>query len=238
MTSVPAVILATGMFLFLWSTLKRYVERHGPLSFAPRTTRLNSQLYSVFSLGLAGLFVNDVFDFCGEASSTTGGVESRLYTLSSADLAYVYHLSKFYEYVDVFNLVVGGHPIGPHMAFHHLTTPVLTYFRVPNASDWQPFAFFNCFHHFWMYAYFGGASWFRRVLPVTGWLQLVVGIGVDAYRLVTAEGGREDPGVFSGAVSILLLTRYAMLFQEELRRGSQQKKTNRNSEKDGTTRVA
>lgn len=216
MTSLQAVILATGPFVFLWSTLRGYVERHGPLSLslARHTTRLNNQLYAVFSLGLAGLILNDMLPSGGTKRIETFG-------LSSSDLAYVYHLSKFYEYVDVFNLVAAGHPIGPHMAFHHLTMPFLTFFRVLHATTWEVFALLNCLHHFFMYAYFGGVFWFRRVLPVTGWLQLAAGIGIDVYYLVT--NGREAPEAFNRAVSVLLLTRYALLFYEELKSGSQQK---------------
>lgn len=209
LTSLQNVILATGPFVFLWSTLRGYVERNGPFSFARSFTRLNNQLWAFFSLALAYLILNDVFQF-QEFEHITGPA-----------LAYVYHLSKFYEYIDVFNLVAGGNAIGPHMAFHHLTTPFLTYFRVLNASDWQLFAGLNCFHHFWMYAYFGGVSIFRPILPVTGWLQLVAGISFDVYWLAT--NGREAPEATNRAIGVLLLTRYAMLFYQELKTGSQQK---------------
>ncbi|KIX07862.1 uncharacterized protein Z518_02516 [Rhinocladiella mackenziei CBS 650.93] len=210
-TSLQSVILTTGPFVFLWSTLTGYVSRHGAFRIARPLTRLNSQIYSLYSLAVAYLILNDVLHF-----QEYGGVKS-------SDLAYIYHLSKFYEYIDVFNLVASGITVGPHMAFHHLTTPFLTYFRVLNASDWQLFAFLNCFHHFWMYAYFGGVSFFRPILPVTGWLQLIAGIGFDVYWL--AINGRDAPESRNRAISVLLLTRYAMLFYDELKTGSQQKST-------------
>ena len=209
MTSLRSVILTTGPFVFLWSTLRGYVERNGPFAFARLLTRLNSQIYALFSLLLAYLILNDVFHI------------QEFEHVRGSDLAYIYHVSKFYEYVDVFNLVASGNKIGPHMAFHHITTPFLTHFRVLNASDWQVFAFLNCLHHFWMYAYFGGVSSFRPILPVTGWLQLAAGIGLDVYWL--AVNGRELPESTNRAISVLLLTRYAMLFYEELKTGNQQK---------------
>jgi hypothetical protein len=130
-------------------------------------------------------------------------------------LAYIYHLSKFYEYIDVLNLKAAGIEIGRHMLFHHLTTPYLTYYRVLNSPDWQLFAFLNCVHHFWMYAYFGGVSFFRPILPFTGWLQLGAGIALDVYLCIT--GDRNTPENLGRCISIALLTRYAMLFYEELK---------------------
>ncbi|KIW19272.1 hypothetical protein PV08_03566 [Exophiala spinifera] len=209
LTSLQSVILSSGPFVFFWSTLRGYIERYGAFPFARTTTRLNSQAYSVVSLVLAYLILNDVYHF------------HEIRGIKSSVLAYVYHLSKFYEYIDVFNLVANGQSIGPHMAFHHITTPFLTFFRVLNASDWQLFAFLNCFHHFWMYAYFGGVSAFRPILPVTGWLQLAAGIALDARYLVL--NGMKAPESRNRSIAILLLTRYAMLFYEELRGGSQQK---------------
>ncbi|KAK5294530.1 hypothetical protein LTR99_009336 [Exophiala xenobiotica] len=138
LTSLQSVILTSIPFLVLWRILRGYVERHGPFSLAKSITRFNSQIYSLCSLGLALLILNDVFYF------------EQHENIESSNLAYIYHLSKFYEYIDVFNLVANGQSIGSHMAFHHITTPFLTYFRVLNASGWQLFAFLNCLHHFWI----------------------------------------------------------------------------------------
>ncbi len=81
----------------------------------------------VFSLALAYLILNDVFRVHDYPQ------------IPSSDLAYAYHLSKFYEYIDVFNLVAGGVTIGPHMAFHHITTPVMT--SAAQGSQGRPPAF-------------------------------------------------------------------------------------------------
>ncbi len=212
LTSLQSVILTTGPFVFFWSTLRRYISRNGAFGFARPFTRLNNQLYALFSLGLGCLILNDVFHFQNDVA----GLD-----LNTSDLAYIYHLSKFYEYLDVFNLVAAGTEIGPHMAFHHITTPFLTYFRILNASDWQLFAFLNCLHHFLLYSYLAGVSALRPILPLTGWLQLGGGIGLDIYYCVTH--GRDAPESTNRAISIMILTRYAMLFYEELKGSSARK---------------
>ena len=221
LTSLQSVILTTGPFVFLWSTLRRYVQRNGALPLARTITTLNSQVYSLFSLVLACLILNDVYHF--QALESTIPIAAGIKT---EDLGYIYHLTKFYEYIDVFNLVASGKVIGPHMAFHHLTMPFLTHFRVLNVDtpthDWRFFAFLNCFHHFWMYGYFGGVGLFRPILPVTGWVQLVAGIAVDVYWLATHGSEREGTEARNRVICVLLLARFAMLFYEELRVGSQQ----------------
>ncbi|KIW84968.1 hypothetical protein Z517_00356 [Fonsecaea pedrosoi CBS 271.37] len=221
LTSLQSVILTTGPFIFLWSTLRGYVARNGFFSLARPLTRLNNQVYALFSLALACLVLNDTetFHFVDLEHVTTSG------------LAYLYHLTKFYEYVDVFGLVASGTPVNEHMAFHHITTPVLTYLRVLHASDWHLLACLNCLHHFWMYAYFGGVRAFRPVLRVTGWAQLVGGIGLDVYYLVSH--GRGAPEARNRALSIMILTRYAMLYYEEIKTGMGNAQKRKEADKKG-----
>jgi hypothetical protein len=62
----------------------------------------------------------------------------------------VYHYSKFYEYLDIFLVILQGksNMIGLHFAFHHLTTPWYTTMRVArHFRGWQVFAWLNAFHH-------------------------------------------------------------------------------------------
>ena len=69
-------------------------------------------------------------------------------------------------------------------------------------------------------------------MPLTGWLQLAAGIGLDVYYCVTE--GQEAPETTNRAVSIMLLTRYAMLFYEELK-GSDAKKAKKEEQKEEKT---
>lgn len=128
-------------------------------------------------------------------------------------------------------LVAQGKVIGQHMAFHHTTTPFLTYIRILNCSgnDWRVFALANAIHHTLMYSYFGGlGNWIRNVLPWTGWAQLILGIGTDGWWMYRTKGGKETTEVggmvgkdeaTNRGIAILLLARYAILFWEELKEG-------------------
>jgi hypothetical protein len=73
-----------------------------------------------------------------------------------------------------------------------------------------------------MYAYFGGLALFSDVLPVTGCLQLFVGIVGELYLISkNIQGGNEDCGgqsaILANVVAVVLLSTYAVLFFGDLK---------------------
>lgn len=132
------------------------------------------------------------------------------------------------------------------MAFHHLTTPYWTVFRVirvllhldPELSvdirveeatvhEWRLFAICIAAHHVIMCAYFSErreTKWLRLVMPWTQAVQLGVGSGVDGWRLWEQgvagwreEGGRDKELMQGRAVAAGLLCVYAWLYLGEVR---------------------
>jgi hypothetical protein len=67
-----------------------------------------------------------------------------------------------------------------------------------------------------MYAYFGGITAFRSVLPWTGYAQLIAGITVDMAHLLRHGVSGKGEELLGRLVSVLLLSSYAWLFTEEL----------------------
>ncbi len=174
-----ALIAQTLIFIAVWAALDRYVTLTGPISYARLLTSINSRLYSFASLILLYLILSP----------------------SHEELArYLFHASKFYEYIDILNVRAGGGAIDLHFGFHHLTTPYFTFFRVLQHSEgWRLIAGINTFHHVLMYAYFGGASFLRPILDVTGSAQLVTGLGGDLWILrQKIQAGNETlwPNIF------------------------------------------
>jgi hypothetical protein len=161
-------------------------------------------------------------------SQTGTGVATEEHTFFSAgNIRYIYHLSKFYEFLDILLVCAAGSPINLHFAFHHLTTPYLTFVRfLPGPSNhndgWRVFAAANTFHHVLMYAYFGAASVLRPILPWMGTLQLLVGIDVDlivGLKSHTAgdAGGDGDGGCWLYFASAGLLGVYFVLHLRDLK---------------------
>lgn len=106
-----------------------------------------------------------------------------------------------------------------HFGVHHTTTVWLTFVRVltEEREGWKWFAAANAGHHALMYAYFGGwnGDAVRRILLVTGQVQLVVGMAADAV----AGWGRWQTGeeVWRMGFSMGLLGVYMVLSLREMK---------------------
>jgi hypothetical protein len=231
LTSLQSVILITGPFVFLWSYLRQYVTRNGPLRIAKPLKTINSTLLAIFHAALGYFVLNDIFHFHDQPaipSNTSNGIIAPLLQtlglnskqrISSDDLGYLFHLSQIYVYASLLLLVALGHPIPSSTAFQYLTSPFLTYFRVLNGTAWHWFVFLSCVHNTAMYwcSSFEGMEvrlgWLRPLVMVTEWLQLVVATGVDAWYVVGE--GRDGEEVNERGIAILLWLRYGMLLWKE-----------------------
>jgi hypothetical protein len=179
LTTIPELLTFTLLCITTWLSLHLYVRDHGPIALARPMIKPNSWVYTIISLSMCLLIIT-----VPESTTDTGTIGEEHPFFSAGYIRYIYHLSKFYEFFDILLVCAAGSPINLHFAFHHLTTPYLTFVRfLPGPSNhndgWRAFAAANTFHHVLMYAYFGGASVLRPILPVTGTLQLLVGISVD-----------------------------------------------------------
>lgn len=190
------MIVQTAAFATAWLALHRYVTTHGPIPSARRLIFLNSWIYSAASLILLILICLPQHE----------------------DLArYLYHASKFYEYVDILGVRASGGDIDLHFGVHHLTTPYVTYVRVLHHSDgWWIVGALNALHHAFMYAYFGGAQSLRAVLPVTGTAQLVVGLVGESWVLWRKRENGEMPQ-WPHVFVLVLLTVYFVLWVRDLK---------------------
>ncbi|KAH8816086.1 hypothetical protein F5884DRAFT_207998 [Xylogone sp. PMI_703] len=217
----PYLLYTTTLSSFILALIiKHAVAKHGPLSHAGTLTKYNSRIYSIASLLLCSAIGHSLwYDL---SSAPNPSLESIIcFVPQSAydlNLRYLFHASKIYEYIDIFNVLASGGVISTHFGIHHFTTPYLTYTRVlSNSAGWKIFAFLNTFHHALMYAYFGGAAVFSDILPFTGGLQLGVGILGEVYIIWTRC---TPPGqsVWANVLTVGLLSLYAVLFSGDLRK--------------------
>ncbi|KAH7153705.1 hypothetical protein DER46DRAFT_510536 [Fusarium sp. MPI-SDFR-AT-0072] len=194
-------LLLTATFLAAWQTIQWHVATRGPISQARTITKLNSRFYSSASLAFIILLLFPQFE--GQARS-------------------IFHFSKFYEYIDVFGVCAAGINIDLHFGFHHLTTPYLTLVRVLWYSEgWKVVAGLNAFHHFLMYAYFGGVGVLQAVLYVTGTFQLVVGL-IGEYWILQRKVSHEESDIWPHIFGFGLLSTYLVLWLQSLWVGKRQ----------------
>lgn len=186
---IALMISQSVIFIAIWVSLHMYVAYRGPIRGANTVMKLNSLFYSAGSFILLILILSPSHDVLARR---------------------LYHASKFYEYIDIINVRAVGGSIDLHFGFHHLTTPYLTFLRVLSHSEgWKVFAALNAFHHFLMYAYFGGVEWIRPVLPWTGTVQLVAGIVVEGWilkeKLLAGESDRIPHWIAGGILMAYLV---------------------------------
>lgn len=206
LTSLPGILCPTVILVITASLLRSRVRSHGRVPLASTLIKANSRFYAAVSLYL---LITLLLSRIISSNSTIWLLPSDVHR------RYFYHLSKFYEYIDIFLVLANGGQIGLHFGFHHLTTPYLTYLRVLNDHrGWELFAGLNALHHVLMYGYFGGVSTFRPMLPWTGTLQLAIGIVTEItliwLKLVDGEV------LWPNVVACLLLGCYGILFVRDI----------------------
>lgn len=199
LTTLPELLTYSLFLLLAWTAVDVYVTRYGPLSGTRSLTKVHNWFYAAVSLVMLVRILNTD--------------DSK----DSFTIRYIFHLSKFYESIDILLVCASGSQISDSLAFHHFTTPYLTYLRYVNHhGGWRPFAVLNNFHHLLVYTFFargkGGGVLLRSVLPYTGILQLIVSVWVDVmYGLDKYYDGGLEPW-WPNLGAIALVGGYFVLF--------------------------
>ncbi|PKS12305.1 hypothetical protein jhhlp_001605 [Lomentospora prolificans] len=204
------MLAQTAVFSAIWQALHSHVKQSGPIRGASTVTKINSIFYAFASLAMMILVI----------------VRPEI----DATSRYIYHYSKFYEYVDILNVRASGGAIDLHFGFHHLTTSYFTWIRtIHNYAGWKAFAIANTFHHTIMYGYFGGWQLPRPILPYTGALQLIIGMIADG--MVVKEKLENGGPIWPNIISSSILLTYLILSTRELRMRAREREVEEEEEK-------
>jgi hypothetical protein len=120
----PYTLFTTSILSFIIArVIVLQVKTNGPTPFASSVIKYNSYTYSIFSLFLCMGITGSILD---EISNTSQYSVRTLICSSSQSkldkkLRYLYHASKLYEYVDIFNVLAAGGVVNAHFAIHHFT---------------------------------------------------------------------------------------------------------------------
>jgi hypothetical protein len=124
----PSTLYITSLTsVILTRAITSHVKRNGPIAFAPTVIKYNSNLYSIFSfflcMGIAALIWDEL------SAAFRPSIRTLICSSSSSEfdkkLRYIFHASKLYEYVDIFNVFAAGGVVNAHFAIHHFTVSVL-----------------------------------------------------------------------------------------------------------------
>jgi len=121
----PYILYTTSLSSFLISRyIINHVQKNGPISFAARTMKFNNAFYSFFSFALFICISSSFFTDLSPAN-TSLSLKAIICTESHTDfdkkLRLIYHLSKIYEYIDIFNVLAVGGEVNTHFWVHHFT---------------------------------------------------------------------------------------------------------------------
>jgi hypothetical protein len=105
-------------------------------------------------------------------------------------LWYIFYLSKLWEFLDVYFVILNKTPVLMHFRWHHQTTPsvVLAGLLGDVSYEW-PMIVSNTLLHTFMYPHFAGLWNVYPILLVLGAWQLIIGLGVSVYAFAAGCSG-------------------------------------------------
>lgn len=123
LTSLLTLYTTTFTSILISRLIIFHVKTHGPIPIFQHIIKLNSIFYSLFSLFLF-LAILTIF------STTPSTFESiicqpnssiKYFDTFDGVLRLIFHASKIYEYVDIFNVLAVGGKVNTHFWVHHFT---------------------------------------------------------------------------------------------------------------------
>ena len=122
--SSPYLLYSTSITSFTIARLIiSHVKKSGPVPFAGILIKYNSISYSFASLLLCIAITRSFWIELSQSNHPS--LETLICSPSTSDydsaLRFMYHVSKLYEYIDIFNVLAVGGPVNAHFGFHHFT---------------------------------------------------------------------------------------------------------------------
>ena len=127
LTTLPSLLVSSLIFFVIAQSIHRYVSSHGPIPKSPTALKLVDCFYAIFSFLMMAAILAEATNqipFKDRWPPFAKGEPPEQNKVTFSVVGYVYHLSKTWEYIDVFLLIAVGGRVGTHMAVHHLTVSI------------------------------------------------------------------------------------------------------------------
>ena len=184
-SSVKFLACALVGHLFITLALERWmVRRSSPINVRPiqRLNNIGIAIFSLLTFLLINLkaYQNDRFQSLDRLMchrEKPRGVYALLW--------YFFYLSKLWEFIDIYLVILNKTPVLGHFRWHHQTTPLVVFIGLRDdlPVEW-PTIVSNSLLHTFLYPHFAGIWSVPRVLFVLGSFQLIVGLSVSSYALL------------------------------------------------------
>lgn len=208
-SSLQFLIAASLIHLIVTHLLEKYMLQRSNAINVRRIQRVNNLaigLYSLFTFILINIFAYKDERFTSwdrlicHRPTPTG-----IYAL----LGYLFYLSKLWEFMDIYLVILNKTPILSHFRWHHQTTPSLVLISLMGdlSYDWAIIAS-NTLLHTFMYPHFAGIWNAGRILLVLGAWQLFVGLGLSIFGLIMGCDGSTFAKLWSLFICISYIVGY------------------------------
>ncbi|CAF1333127.1 unnamed protein product [Adineta steineri] len=212
LTSIQFLVFISIVHFIITCILEIYMSnRIKPVSVR-RIQRYNNLLIGLYS-AITFVLINILAYRDGRFSSWNQLVchrptPSGVYAL----LWYIFYLSKLWEFIDVYLVILNKTPVLMHFRWHHQTTPsVVLAGLLGDVSYEYPTIISNTLLHTFMYPHFAGIWNVHRVLVILGAWQLVVGLGFSVYSLIVGCNG----SLYAQIWGLLMYITYAIGYLNE-----------------------
>jgi hypothetical protein len=212
LTSITFLIFITIAHFIVTRALETFMANRTKPINVRRIQRYDNLLIGVFS-GMTFVLANILAYRDGRFRSWDQLVCHRpTPTGAYALLWYMFYLSKLWEFMDVYLVILNKTPVLMHFRWHHQTTPsVVLVGLIGDVSYEWPTIVSNSLLHTFMYPHFAGVWNAYPILLILGAWQLVVGIGFSTYALAAGCGGSSYAQIWG----LLMYITYAIGYLNE-----------------------
>ena len=212
LTSIAFLLLASIAHLLVTTLLEQWMSQRRLQINVRRIQRYNNLLVGMFS-GTIFVLMNVYAYREGRFSSWNRLLCHRPTPRGTyAFLWYLFYLSKLWEFIDVYLVILNKTPVLGHFRWHHQTTPsvVLLSLRGDIGYEWATIVS-NTLLHTFMYPHFAGLWNAGRIMFVLGAWQLLVGLGLSIYSLSVGCDG----SFYAQAWGLLMYMSYLLGYLNE-----------------------
>jgi hypothetical protein len=212
LTSIKFLILMPVAHFIITCILEIFMANRIKAINVRRIQRYNNLLVGIYS-AMTFLLVNILAYRHGRFASWDRLVCHRTTPIGAyALLWYIFYLSKLWEFIDIYLVILNKTPVLMHFRWHHQTTPsvVLAGLLGDVGYEW-PTIVSNSLLHTFMYPHFGGFWNAGPILLVLGAWQLVVGLGFSVYALIANCNG----SFYAQAWGLLMYITYTIGYLNE-----------------------
>ena len=189
-TSMEFLLVASSAHLIITWMLETWMAKRTRPFNVRRFQRIDNAIIGLFS-AMTFVMINVFAYRDGRFSSWDQLVCHRPRpTGSYAFLWYLFYLSKLWEFLDIYLVILNKTPVLSHFRWHHQTTPSVVLLGLCGnvAYEW-PTIVSNTLMHTFLYPHFAGFWNAGRILLFLGAWQLIVGLGFGFYSLLVGCDG-------------------------------------------------